>query len=263
MYRLIGIIFLLIGTLVLTLLTVLFLKCLKVDIKDIEERTNPKMLVTAIVSNFLFIGFVYILIRFYNHQQFANLGFSFTIIDVVFSIIGFCLTFAISYFFVKYLKKTNKITISKEKRYFSKYSFPSTFVALLTLFLAAFQEEVTFRGYFSISLSNLRFLTVLLISSILFTVWHFITSKVNIFQVLDWFIGGVSLYFAYSLSGSLWVASIFHFARNVSNALILNIANSHSIYTFDKPIPAKHKTISTLIMSIMWIGLTFIFYTNF
>lgn len=247
--------------LVLSLLTMITLRTMGIDIKDIKQRTNSNFLAICSISNLLVMATVAWMSIELDKKSIKALGFHIIPKDIWFVLMSIAITFlvAVGYVYAIQLKGIIKATWIQDVAFSYKEAISFLF-ALVVLGIVALQEEVVFRAYFSIQLSQYGFFAAVFLSSTLFTIWHFLTNKVNALQVLDWFVGGVSLYIVFVLTGSVWVAAGLHFARNLMNVLVFNIAQSHALITFNKPIPASFKSIYTLLVSCTWILLVYMVY---
>ncbi|HKJ41115.1 MAG TPA: type II CAAX endopeptidase family protein, partial [Sunxiuqinia sp.] len=220
-------------------LSVLAMRTIKLtgaDLKDVKQRNRKDVLVIAAIFNVLFIIIVSILLKFWNHQSISRLGFSFANKDIVLSVLTFTFTTGLAFLFISYLNRKKIISVSFVKNYFYHATgLSNLLLAFVVLFIAAFQEEILFRGYFALVLFPFGLISALIISSLAFTFWHYLTNKVRFYQTLDWFMGGIMLFLIYWLSGSIWVATIVHFSRNFINVTVFNISSSNAIVIYNKP----------------------------
>ncbi len=245
----------------LSITAMLVIKWMNFDIKDFKQRNHPYFLMIAGAFNILFIVAVALILKYWDRQSLGKLGFSFGGMNVLFSLFILIVSVGLALLFVWYLHYRHTITLTWTKDYFNTLENPlNTLLAFLVLFIAALQEEIMFRGYFGYVLLPFGFFQALLISSLIFTIWHFITNKVNLFQTVDWFLGGIMLFYIYWLSGSIWVASLVHFSRNFTNVLVFNIAGANAVVSYKKPITPDKKTIYTILYSIVVILFGLIFY---
>lgn len=248
-------------SLLLSLAAFKFVQAIGIDITDFKQRTNPKFLFIAAVFNLIFIAVVFLILKFIDNKPFNILGFSMNNRVLSFSLIALVATLLMAFIFIKALQKFKVLNVRFIKNNFSNsQGILALILGYLVLFIAALQEEIMFRGYFTYLLLPYGFIHAMLLSSIIFTVWHFITNKVNLFQALDWLLGGLMLFYVYTCTGSIWASTIVHFSRNFANVLLLNAAQSNSLFEFDKPIPPKHKSIYTLTLSIVIALITYLFY---
>lgn len=238
-------------------------KGIGIDIKDIKQRTNPKFLFLAVVFNLLFILAVAVILKWIDGKNIRVLNWRLNITGIMFSLCAVLITFIIAFGFIGVLHKRKLITVkyvSKNLRAKNLTGFIVKLLGFSVLFLAALQEEVMFRGYLGTVLRIYGTLSAMIITSVIFTAWHFITNKVSLFQAADWFLGGIMLFFVYAASGSIWVAAIVHFSRNFANVLAFNILNENSLVVFDRPVTPFYKTVYTSILSIAIIFLTYLYY---
>ena len=229
-----------------------------VDIKDFKQRTGTKFLLVAGFFNLLFIGAVALLLWIMDHKTIGILGWHVDPDDLLFSIAAFILTLVTAYAFLLVYKNLDIVSFDLPVKKNDRPASSMNLLGYIVLFIAALQEEVLFRGYLSTLLTRYGFLTALLISTLIFTLWHFMTNRTNIYQVLDWFIGGALLYYIYVESNSIWVASIVHFSRNFTNVIMFDIAGNSPLLRFTKKIRPPFKSLYTLFIST-FIFLTFLY----
>ncbi len=248
---------------VLSTLAMLTVKWTGVDIKDPTQRNNPLVLTIAGIFNLLFIVAVVLILKFWDNQSIGILGFSFKLSDFIFAILVLLLSVGLALSYLLFLHNRRIITIEWEKNL-----LPVNFkvilnllLGLIVLFIAALQEEILFRGYFAYILLPYGFFYAITISTIIFTIWHFLTNKVNLFQTIDWLLGGTMLFYLFWLSGSIWVAALIHFSRNFTNVLVFNISGFSSVLSFKKPMLPQHKTIYTVIYSFIIMLIGFVYYS--
>lgn len=242
----------------LTAGTVMVVKLSNIDMKDFHQRTGTKIMVIALMANLLFIFAVYVMMTLMDHHSFLTLGFFFTPKDIIFSMLSLLLTVFLGIIFgIGFIKNQYHWTVNS---FIKQNEVASFLLSFLVLFIAALQEEIMFRGYLSHLFLGLGFLTAGIVSSFLFTIWHFIGNKVNPYQSIDWLLGGLLLFFVYVEAHSIWTAAIIHFSRNLTNVLIFNIAGKHSLLHWDVPISPKQKTLFTAACSSVLALFTFLVY---
>ena len=106
----------------------------------------------------------------------------------------------------------------------SAATLPAIVGTLMMLALAAFNEELVFRGYpFQILLKGIGpWPTIVLISSI-FAVVHLTNPGASILSTLNTAIAGVFLSLAYLKTRSIWFPYGVHFAWNMGTAVVLGV----------------------------------------
>lgn len=247
-------------SLILSVLAMLVAKSLGVDLKDTRQRLHPKLLITAALFNLLFIVAVALVLWFWDHAPLRILGFAIDGYRLMFIALALAITLALALAYVWALHRKGQLKIGWAKDYF-KTPNAGMWLGMGVLFIAALQEEIMFRGYFGFVLLPFGFYYALLISSLIFTIWHFLTNKVNLFQAIDWLLGGIMLFYIYWLSESIWVAAMVHFSRNLTNVLVFNIADKHSLVSYKEPISPRQKTLFTLLHSILMIVLGLLYFS--
>lgn len=237
---------------ILSILATLVIKATGVDLKDFRQRTKPVVLLIAMFFNLLFILVIYLIMRFWDQESILQLGFSLDTPELIFSVLALIISVSLALIFVWFLHSRKILSLK-----WAGFSMPgnkkltSITLGYTVLFVAALQEEIMFRGYFVYLLLPAGFWYALIISALLFTLWHFLTNKVNIFQFTDWLLGGIMLFYIYWLSGSIWVSALVHFSRNLTNVLVFNISGSNSVIRYENPISPSYKTLYTILYSIV------------
>jgi membrane protease YdiL (CAAX protease family) len=241
-----------------SLLTVQFVKSLGIDIRETSQRTSPRFLIIGTIANGLLIGVIGLLFKLMEGGALSDLGFALPPVGLAFGVGLLVLTFFIALGFVYVLRSRNVLSIRWASE--QQLTNPSFLLGLVALFVAALQEEVVFRGFMTANLAQYGFVWALLGSAVIFTAFHFLTSKVNAFQVADWFLGGLILFVIYVVSGSIWVSAIVHFGRNLANLLVFDIADMHTLVQVDPKVKPRFKTVYTFILTLIWLAATALMY---
>ena len=227
-------------------------RLLGIDIRDFKQRTAIPFLSLAVVFNLIFIGFVALVLHFIDGKNLGVLGFGFDSRGVLLSIIAFLVTLISAMGFLFILRNLNYNDFEFRKTSTEKKgNIPKSLFAFFVLIIAALQEEILFRGYLSVLLIRYGFFFALIVSTVIFTVWHFMTGKATVFQVIDWFIGGALLFYIYHGTGSVWVATAVHFSRNFTNVVLFDIAGTSSLLKLKSPLKPQFKSVYTIITSIL------------
>jgi len=237
---------------VLSVLAMLTVRLTGVDIKDIKQRTHPGVLAIAMLFNLLFILAIALVLKYWDHQSIRVLGFSLGSRRLLFVIFAFFFSLISALVYVRILQSRNIVHIHyRSLKTLRSAVWSATLFGFLVLFIAALQEEILFRGYFSFVLLPYGFWYGIIISSLVFTIWHFLTNKAGFFQTADWLMGGVMLFFIYWISGSIWIATLTHFSRNITNVLVFDISGSNALLQFEKPIKPSYKSLYTILFSTL------------
>lgn len=236
-------------------------KRIGVDITDIRQRTNPIFLFVALFFNLLFLASVALILKYVDHKNISVLYWSLDRPDILFSFLIMIVTVTLASISV-WILKVNNLVMARWTGFGINIPvrIPKTLLVYIVLFVAALQEEVLFRGYLNSVLDRYGVLNALIWSTIIFTLWHFLTNKANLFQVIDWFLGGIMLFYVYIASHSIWVAALVHFSRNFANVIVFDIAGGNSLISLDKPVKPVYKTVYTLLLSIVVIACTYWLY---
>ncbi|WML43245.1 type II CAAX endopeptidase family protein [Neobacillus sp. PS3-40] len=246
----------------ITIGTIYLVTLAKIDIKDVSQRNGVKFMSIALIGNFSLIVVVYLMMHYLDKKDLFSLGFYITKVNVLLGLIMFILTVFIALLFVYVLQQMGMVKFKIKSMVLSrmKKEWTTFFLPFFVLFLAALQEEIMYRGYFSYIFQGYGMLTAMLLSSSLFTVWHFLGNRVNIFQVIEWFVCGILLFYLYDKSHSIWLVTFLHLSRNLTNVFIWNIADKYSFLKFDNPIKPRYKTVHTILWTSIIASLTFIIF---
>ncbi|MFJ5714685.1 lysostaphin resistance A-like protein [Neobacillus sp. NPDC093127] len=163
--------------------------------------------------------------KFIDKRPISTLGFKMKKADVVFSVLSVTITVALYFVYILISSHVGVVSAEWNVAAFSKGSFYFLlFLTFISWFIAAFYEEVLFRGYFA---ANLKFLSpakLYIVTSIIFMVFHIFRGFPLIDNVILMGMSCVFLYI-YLKSGSLLPCIFAH--------LIFNLTSTHLVGTSD------------------------------
>ncbi|MCH8534674.1 MAG: CPBP family intramembrane metalloprotease [Flavobacteriaceae bacterium] len=111
-------------------------------------------------------------------------------------------------------------------------------VNLFFLFIiVAFKEEILYRGYILRNLMNsFNHFVALLISALIFALFHGVNSQTNFLTFINIFLGGIMFGLCYMQNKNLWLPISLHFSWNYFQCLFgLNAGDDlYSLFTFKK-----------------------------
>ena len=189
---------------------VYLVKHIKGTVDNIEQLLNGEFLWLSIVGAAIFglIG-VFIFRVFVDRKSFMSLGLQFSGHRND-AIAGFMMAVSILgigtmiLYFSGHLKWTD-IT----------FNINDLSIELGLLLLVAFYEEIIFRGYILGNLlESVNKWVALLISAILFALFHADNPGINIIPILNVFLAGILLGVNYIYTRNLWFAILFHLGWN-------------------------------------------------
>jgi len=196
---------------------VFLLKSIKGNTDNIEQLLNGEFLwLTILVAAVSALIAVLLFRKFVDRKSIVTMGFNLTgyLNDAV---SGFLLALSILgigtiiLYFSKHLAWTD-ITFSGN----------DLFIELGMLLIVAFYEEMVFRGYVLNNLmESFNKWVALIISAILFTIFHLDNPGINIIPLINIFLAGVLLGINYVYTKNLWFAILFHFGWNFFQGPIL------------------------------------------
>jgi membrane protease YdiL (CAAX protease family) len=195
-----------------------------------------------------------------DQKPFGMLGFKFKRKDVMFSIISITGTIVLMMFVVMIASNIGLISAEWNTGAFTKVSFYfSVILVFVTWLIAAFYEELLFRGYFTANLSFLSTKKLYIMTSFIFMIFH-IFKGLDIFSILILMvISGVFLY-VYLKSGSLFPGTFAHMIFNFTTSHL--VGNSDiSLLKYEGDL-GLYNLIFIIFFSIITIMLTRIFYRN-
>ena len=201
------------------------------DLKDFSIRNSPQVLLLGGAANLIAMFAILSLLIFWNKRPVSDLGLDFHKIDTVAAISGFIMTFLLAIVFLLFLKLTNRINLLEVVQPAkSPDQVASMLIGLIVLVTIVFQEEVLNRGYITLNLLSMRPMGVILISTTIFVLIHFLTNRANVYQLISWIVSGLVLITSYLLSGTIWVPVILHYATDATNTLVFNITGQYSFF---------------------------------
>lgn len=217
----------------------LVIKRLGFDQKAGTRSSNPSVaLLVAAAFNLVIAGAalaVYVLV---GHRRLSAMGFHLTGNDTGVGLAIVAFTGVLAWLFVG-----SRVEARSP-------SAPLLGPVVIGLTAAAFQEEVVFRGFIVSLLRPDGWVVAILVSTLLFTLVHFLTTQVTWHRTLKWLLGGVSLFTVYYISGSVWAATVAHLARNLANALLLLEIPGASLVRLRTRVSEGYHTVYTLVWSI-------------
>jgi membrane protease YdiL (CAAX protease family) len=204
------------------------------DLRDVAARTSPVVLAIGAAGNLAALAGVLLLLVVVDGRPVSDLGLGITLVDAVVLVILIAANFGLGRWFVR-ARGGRRVTPGGEDAAQETAHAPAqrTSVApqllgLTVLALVALQEEVLYRGYVTLNLADLGWPVVVVASTAIFVAIHFLTNRAPLLQVASWTASGVLLVVAYLTSGSIWVPVILHFAIDVSNVVVFDIAGPAS-----------------------------------
>jgi membrane protease YdiL (CAAX protease family) len=156
-----------------------------------------------------------------DRKPLSSLGFRFRGKDILFSIASIFLTLAIFAIVVMISSHNGSISAEWNTAVWSRWEFYLSFLMVFfAWFVAAFYEELLFRGYFVANLNFLSLKKLYVITSIIFMVFHLFKGYDLLSNFILMVMSGVFLTI-YLKSGSLLPCTFAH--------LIFNFTNTHLV----------------------------------
>ncbi len=202
-----------------------------INLKEMAGRNAPQLLWIGAAANLGALSSILILIRFLDLKPISAIGLSFQPKDVHFSLIAVTGTVGLAVAYIIRFHRRGRFHVTRHKSIQDEAGVLHLLAGLLVLLIVALQEEVLYRGYIFLNLSQFGSAVFLVGSTLIFVLIHFLTNRVNLRQILSWLLSGLVLAVAYLISGSIWGPIILHFAIDATNVLVFNITGQHSFFT--------------------------------
>lgn len=201
------------------------------DLKDFKVRNSPRVLVLGAVANLVAMFAILLMLVYWDKKPVTAMGLQFRPKDAVVAIASFVITYFLATAFLYLLKWTKHInSVEFQQPAGAPSEVFQMSLGLAVLIPVILQEEVLNRAYVSLNLLPLGALGIILASTIIFVLIHFLTNRANISQVISWGMSGLVLITAYLMSGSIWVPVILHYATDTANVLVFNITGQYSFF---------------------------------
>jgi membrane protease YdiL (CAAX protease family) len=230
------------------------------DLKSMEERSSPRILLIGAAANLGVLAIVLLLLVIVDGLPISALGLTLTSTDLIGALTAAFATVVLAVAYVGWLSKSGQIQVKPQQPASSRAGIRKMGLGLLVLLVVVLQEEVLYRGYVVLNVQSLGALAVILISTLIFVLIHFLTNRVNRFQVVSWTVSGLVLAAAYLASGSIWVPVILHYATDLTNVLVFNITGQSSLFAISPALSEQQRAVYRGVygMAVMAIFLLFL-----
>lgn len=229
-----------------------------VDLKRMESRTSPVVVVVGSVANLAVLAVTLLFLVYVDGRSLSALGLGLGVGDVLFIVTAIVGTGIVAAAFLRVLARTGLRTV-RRRSLSGGAEAKRLATSSAVLFLVAVQEEVLFRGYVTLNLLPLGPQAILVVTTVLFTVIHFVTNRVTPAQVLSWLLGGFVLGYVYLASASIWVPILLHFTIDLTNVLAFNIAGDLALVTVSPPLADRQRAAQRAVHAavVVLLGLAF------
>lgn len=103
----------------------------------------------------------------------------------------------------------------------------------LFLFVAALCEEIIFRGFFMKMMQKyVGDFWAVIVSSLIFSLFHGFNPNVTFVGLLEIFLAGIAIAYAYFKTGNIWFVTVMHFAWNYVQTLLGFNVSGQDFYSF-------------------------------
>lgn len=206
-----------------------------------EGRGSSTVLVIGAVANLVVLAAILLMVALVDRRPLGDLGLGLLGPDAGFTVAAVALTALSARAFLALLQRSRRLVV--ETRPLPPGSAGRLLTVGAVLLAVALQEEVLYRGYITLDLISHGPVAVLLVSTLAFTVIHFLTNRVSPAQVAGWLLGGLILGWVYLESGSIWVPVALHFAMDLTNVLAFGLAGELSLTRLSRPLTDVNRAV--------------------
>jgi len=223
------------------------------DLTKVENRTSVAVLSASVLANALVLSSVLLLTAYLMKSPLTVLGFRFSGSDAALSAIGLALTVltAVGFLYSIRGRGVRVAPIGMDGR---------MILGLGVLLIVAAQEEILYRGYVAQAMQGTGDGPILVVTTILFVVIHFLTNRVTAAQIMSWTLSGFLLGLSFVLSRSIWVPIILHFAIDSTNVLVFRITGREGLFATEPPISERERAAYRLIYGAILAALLLLWY---
>ncbi len=230
------------------------------DIKEMQARSSPKVLIVGAVANLCVLASTLLLLDFLDQRPIGSLGLAFFNRDALFATVGAILIFALAAGFVGLLGHRDGFRVDWHVPMDGPSDMLGFLGAVMTLLIVAVQEEVLYRGYVTLNLLAFGPVFVVVASTVIFALIHLLTNRAGPYQITSWLIGGAIFSIIYLVSGSLWIPIVLHFATDLSNMLIFNIVGRFSFFTISPAFTPRQIVVVRVAAAILLVASAVLLY---
>jgi len=160
---------------------------------------------------------VWAALHFLSKKDFSVLGFDLKTCWFADVLIGTAIAFVIISIGTAFILLTNNAEI----RFFTDSRVDYLLCSFVIIIFAAAAEEVLFRGYFLNVLTSVYGKNIaILISALIFSVFHLLNPDVSLLAFLNIFIAGILLGLLYVRKMNLWLPIVFHAVWNFLQSIL-------------------------------------------
>ena len=230
------------------------------NLKEFKNRVTSNTLLIGAISNILILASILLLLKYYNRESINALAVKFNTKDLIFIAAVIFVLIDGSIIIAFWIKHKLKYDLKFHSPFKNNKELIGLVVVISVLLIVAIQEEILFRAYITLNLISLGVPVVVIISTVIFTLIHFPTNKINKYQVLGWLQSGFVFSLVYLITGTIWVPIILHFFIDSINVLFFNIVGKYSLITISHAVTDKYRIIYKAFISLIILALLFSIY---
>jgi len=229
------------------------------SLKEIAGRTATNVLLLGGAANLIILVFTLLLVVELDKMPLSALGFSFSSRDSLFALAGAASTVLLAIAFVRW-RRRGQSSNGVQPAAANPVGTRQLIIGLVVLLLVVVQEELLYRGYVTLNLAQLNAAWVLIVTTVIFVLIHFLTNRVGRCQIVSWTVSGLILAGAYLVSGSIWVPIILHLATDLTNVLVFRITGQPAADPAGTAVSAKDRAVYRVLYGAAMLILFLAFY---
>jgi membrane protease YdiL (CAAX protease family) len=229
------------------------------NLKDMAGRTSTSVLLLSGAANLLILILTLALVIGFDKEPLSALGLSFSVRDGLFALVGAAVTLLLAIAFVR-LRERGPVPSITQSPAAKAIGTRRMIVGWVVLLVVAIQEEMLYRGYITLNLFGLSPAWILVFTTAIFVLIHFMTNRIGKYQIVSWTVSGLVLGGAYLVSGSIWVPIILHLATDMTNVLVFHITGQPTISKAIPTFSVKDRATFRLLYGLVVVLLLAAFY---
>ncbi|KIL37333.1 hypothetical protein SD71_01205 [Cohnella kolymensis] len=241
---------------------ILFLLFVPFGVKKYLESTDLYTYgVTSIAGSVLLILGTMLYYKFVNKKPLKGMGFGFNRRDIGFSVAAIVLLPSALIAYMALLSSQGLVSAEFNANLFSDFQLIPLFLMIVVAWiLAAFSEELLYRGYMVAMLKHLTIGRLFVVTSLFFMLSHVFKGMSPVYSFFL-VIGAVTLLYVYLKSGSLLTATLVHAVYNLTTTHLIGKSEIAIVQLHQDP-ELQYVFIADLLVYIVLFLLTTVFYRN-
>lgn len=223
------------------------------NLKEMAGRTSNTVLLLGGAANLIILILTLLLVVGLDKKPLSALGLTFSGQDALFALAGAASTALLAIVFARW-RQRGQTQDTTQPPAANTAGTRQLIIGSVVLLVVAVQEEFLYRGYITLNLAQLNPIWILVITTVIFVLIHFLTNRVGKYQIVSWTVSGLVLAGVYLVSGSIWVAIILHLATDLTNVLVFHITGQ-PMGTAVPTLPVKDRAVYRVVYGVVIVAL--------